>query len=89
MKTSAAKKTAVLDPIGQPRTRAENEALLERIKFWTEDSKTRKSIPAHRKTEEEIASRVARKLNAEKIPCTAHRHWTGAHVLMVSIAIKK
>jgi len=84
MKT-AAKNTA---PIGKARTFPENEMLLERIKYWTEDTLQHKQISEDKKTEEAVASRVAKKLNSEKIPCTAHRHWTGAHVLMVSIAIK-
>ncbi len=33
------------------------------------------------KTDTGVASRVARLLNKEAVPCAAHRFWTGAHVL--------
>ena len=69
-------------------TQPSNAALLERIQQITTETLNHPQVV--NKTEGGVASRVARLLNQEGVfKCTAHRFWTGAHVLMVSIPIKK
>jgi len=73
-------------PIALARTPEENVALLDRIAEITAETLAHPQVV--NKTDEGVASRVARILNKEGIfGCTAHRHWTGAHVLMVSIGM--
>jgi len=85
-----AKKTIKMDasakPVGAPRTPESNKKLLTRIEELTAETLAHPQVT--NKSEEGVASRVARILNKEGVPCTAHRFWTGAHVLMVSIPTK-
>ncbi len=55
------------------------QALLARIAELTEETLQHPQVI--NKTEQGVASRVARFLNKDKTPCAAHRFWTGAHVL--------
>ena len=63
-----------------PSVKSDVAALLARIAELTAETLAHPQVV--NKTTEGVSSRVARFLNKEKTyPCTAHRFWTGAHVL--------
>jgi len=87
MKKEAAKTTPAI--VVPPKDiKMGNQALLDRIQELTAETLAHPQVV--NKSDEGIASRVARVLNKEGVfKCTGHRFWTGAHVQMVSIPIKK
>lgn len=64
---------------GQTSAKGDVVDLLARIAELTEETLNHPQVV--NKTETGVASRVARFLNKNGIPCQAHRFWTGAHVL--------
>jgi hypothetical protein len=68
--------------------KADNATLLTRIGELTQETLDHPQVV--NKTDQGVASRVARFLNKEGIhKCAAHRFWTGAHVLAIVAKLAK
>lgn len=76
--TSKATQTATATA-SKPVAKPDVSALLARIAELTEETLQHPQVI--NKTDQGVASRVAKFLNKEGTPCAAHRFWTGAHVL--------
>lgn len=66
-----------------PTAKLDVAALLARISELTAETLAHPQVV--NKTDTGVASRVARFLNKEGVPCAAHRFWTGAHVLAYAV----
>lgn len=76
--TVKANQTVASTPVAVAKP--DSAALLQRIADLTAETLAHPQVI--NKSDAGVASRVARFLNKEaQFPCTAHRFWTGSHVL--------